>query len=206
MNGRSSSAYALAVIVLACGQSPERERVDFERMRVQQRYGLYGASRSFANGQSMQEAPSATVSREAAADLPLLSGASTASDIPVPSTPELLARGKDRFTIYCAVCHGDGGFGGSIVAWNMGRPRPPSLRTNSVRSRGAGYLFDVATHGKGRMPSYAAQLSATDRWAIVAYVRDLQRSRALNADERADSLRALEIRVADSVAMARDGK
>ncbi len=199
----------LVALVAGCTASRERERVDFERMRIQQRYGLYGASRVFSNGQSMQQPPAGTVSREAAAQM-LSTGideadsASTVSvtTIPLPVTPALLDRGRNRFAIYCAVCHGAGGFGGSLVAANMGQPRPPSLRTAMMRTHPVGYIFGVATHGKGRMPPYAPQLTPDDRWAIVAYIRQLQATGALTPDERADSLRAQQLRTIDSIAAA----
>jgi mono/diheme cytochrome c family protein len=173
----------------ACGKSHERERVDFERMRVQQRVDPYGTSRGFADGKSMQSPPTGTISREAAA-------------APVGIASASVERGADRFGIYCAVCHGVGGFGGSIVASNMGVPRPPSLRSQMVRDQSDAYLFDVATRGKGRMPAYAPQLTPADRWAVVAYVRRLQATGATTPAERDDSLLASRIRELDSIAVA----
>lgn len=187
---RAAAALILATIVMlaACTPTHERERYDFERMRVQQRYSLYGPSASFANGLSMQQPPPGTVSLEAIA--------------PAPDTRDsarLIARGKDRFGIYCAVCHGPAGFGGSLVALNMGIPRPPSLRTPQLRAQPDSYFFNVASHGKGRMPAYAPQLSVYDRWAVVAYVRSLQ-SHGAASGERDDSLMAVEIHAIDSAA------
>jgi mono/diheme cytochrome c family protein len=191
---------------VACSHSHERERVDFERMRVQQRYGLYGTSGAFADRQSMQPAPAGTVSRESAQDSGVVgSGTSTsgaAMTIPIPVTNELLALGQGKFTIYCAVCHGDGGFGGSLVAVNMGAPRPPSLRTAALRAQPVGYVFGVATRGKGRMPPYAPQLSARERWAVAAYIQRLQASGATTPEQRADSVRAVQIHVIDSTLAA----
>lgn len=194
---------ALAFIILAaCSTSRERERVDFERMRVQQRYELYGSSRVFADSMSMQHAPAGTVSRESGpheSD----SALATLTAIPVPVTPALLARGRDRFTIYCAVCHGEAGFGGSLVAENMGTPRPPSLRSGEHAGHPVGDLFRVVTHGKGRMPPYAPQLTVADRWAVVAYVRALRTTPATTPAAIADSLRAERIHMIDSTIAAR---
>jgi mono/diheme cytochrome c family protein len=64
----------------------------------------------------------------------------------------------------------------------------------------AGYTFAVATNGKGRMPSFSAQLTAEERWAVVAYLQDLQQSPAVTAAQRADSARAAEIQAIDSAA------
>jgi mono/diheme cytochrome c family protein len=199
-------AWLACVAGVACSHSHERERFDFERMRVQQRYGLYGASGAFADRQSMQHPPAGTVSREAAQDGDVVgSGRPTSgavTTIPIPVTSELLTLGRGKFMIYCAVCHGDGGFGGSLVAVNMGAPRPPSLRSAALHAQPIGYVFDVATRGKGRMPPYAPQLSARERWAVAAYVQRLQAGGAVTPEQRADSLRAVQIHVIDSTLAA----
>jgi mono/diheme cytochrome c family protein len=197
------AAVAFCPFALACGNSPERERLDFERMRLQQRYDLYGKSGVFANHQSMQAPPPGTVTRESALDTGAIgtgmSGGQLVASVPLSLTPAQLVRGERKFTIYCAVCHGDGGFGGSIVAENMGPPRPPSLRSDSLAARPDGYIFDVATHGKGRMPAYAVELTPTERWAVIGYIRMLQQSRTLTPAQRADSVRAAAIHSNDSL-------
>jgi mono/diheme cytochrome c family protein len=94
---------------------------------------------------------------------------------PLPLTPELMARGKERFEIYCTPCHGRVGEGnGMIVA--RGYKRPPSYHSDALRSRKNGYIFDVISNGFGVMPAYRTMIPAADRWAIVAYVRALQAS------------------------------
>lgn len=206
MKGRVPVLASLASLAaLGCSPTTERQRVDFERMRVQQRYEPYQGSRLLPGGLSMQAPPAGTVSREAAA-APLASdpAAITAlKTIPVPVTPALLARGRDRFRIYCAVCHGPAGFGGSVVAENMGVPRPVSLHGDIVRALSVGQLFEVATQGFGRMPPYAPQLTPSDRWAVVAYVRQLETQPATSAEAIDDSLRAARIHaVDDSVSAA----
>jgi mono/diheme cytochrome c family protein len=200
-------AFAVAVAAMAfgaCVNSPERERVDFERMRIQQRYTPYGTSSVFENGSSMQHPPSGTLSRESSADSGVVGSGMTdgrlVTRIPLAVSPAQLAVGEQKFGIYCAVCHGDGGFGGSLVAENMGMPRPPSLRSGAMLAQPDGYIFTVATNGKGRMPSYSAQLTAEERWDIVAYVRQLQQSPVANANQHADSARAIEIQAIDSAA------
>ena len=115
------------------------------------------------------------------------------------ATPALVARGRDRFNIFCAVCHGVGGFGGSLVAENMLPPRPPSLRTPMLRGQPDGYIFGVATYGKGRMAPYAPQLTAADRWAVVAYIRQLETGNLESPEMVADSVRAERIHASDSM-------
>lgn len=197
----------LMALTIGCRRSDERMRIDFERMRLQQRTDLYGASAVFPNGQSMQSSPVGTLARESVADSGVVgtgtvAGIATAT-IPVRVTEQRLAVGKKMFGVYCAVCHGVAAYGGSIVAENMGAPRPPSLRRPAMLSVPDGYFFVVATHGTGRMPPYASQLTPDERWSVVAYLKQLQHTPSTNAEAIADSLRALEIVRIDSAARLR---
>jgi mono/diheme cytochrome c family protein len=202
--GVASIVGACVVAAAGCRTSSERERVDFERMRVQQRYDLYGKSRAFANGAAMQAPPAGTLTRESGrtgfAAAAGESGGQSLATIPIPVTPAVLARGKGRFTIYCAVCHGPAGFGGSLIAEDMGQPRPPSLRAGAAATLTPGALFRVITFGFGRMPAYAPQLTVEDRWSVIAYLEQLRRTAPTSTEAIADSLRALEIHRIDSVA------
>jgi mono/diheme cytochrome c family protein len=85
----------------------------------------------------------------------------------------VMARGQERFNIYCSPCHGRTGLGDGMVV-RRGYRRPPSFADERLRQAPVGHFFDVMTNGFGAMPDYAAQIKATDRWAIVAYVRALQ--------------------------------
>jgi mono/diheme cytochrome c family protein len=100
---------------------------------------------------------------------------------PLPVTRELLARGRERFDIYCAVCHGRDGYGEGIVV-RRGFPAPPSYHQDRLRDAPDGHIYDVITRGYGAMLSFSDRLTPNDRWAVVAYVRALQRSQhaALN--------------------------
>jgi mono/diheme cytochrome c family protein len=190
-----------ALAALACSTTPERDRVDFERMRLQQRGDLYAASGAFANGAIVQAPPDSTIAREAASDVELTPAIAAALErSPLPATLALLTTGRQKFATYCAVCHGTAGFGGSLVALNMGPPRPPSLRRPAALAFPAGYIFSVATHGLGRMPAYAPQLSTEERWAVAAYVKRLQRTTYLDPAARLDSARAVQIAKIDSIA------
>lgn len=180
---------ASALFAAGCREHPTARSFDLARMRVQPRYEAYGASHFFADGKAMQRPPAGTIAREA----PLDRTAGLAQRVPGTVTPAVLARGASRFEIFCAACHGKGGYGGSLVAANMDPPRPPSLRSPAVRAFTAGALYEVIVHGVGRMPPYASQLSEGDRWAVVAYVRALQKRPAALPFERADSERAAAI-------------
>jgi mono/diheme cytochrome c family protein len=115
---------------------------------------------------------------------------------PLAVTKQVVERGRERFTIYCAVCHGTYGYGDGIVV-RRGFKAPPSYHIGRLRDAPVGYLFAVATYGYGAMADYAEQVAPRDRWAIVAYIRALQLSQSvrladLSPDERERILPKLE--------------
>ena len=88
----------------------------------------------------------------------------------------VLARGRERFNVFCAPCHSRLGDGNGFIP-SRGFPRkPPSYHIERLRKAPVGYFFDVMTNGFGLMPDYASQIPPKDRWAIVAYIRALQLS------------------------------
>lgn len=88
---------------------------------------------------------------------------------------EILARGQQRFNIYCSPCHSMVGDGDGMVV-QRGYKRPPSFHVQRLRNAPLGWFYDVASNGFGAMPDYAAQIKPEDRWAIAAYIRALQLS------------------------------
>jgi len=88
-------------------------------------------------------------------------------------TPELLARGKERFEITCAPCHGLTGDANGIIV-SRGFPIPATYHQDRLREVEDGYIFDVITNGFGRMYAYGSRVQPEDRWAIAAYIRALQ--------------------------------
>lgn len=93
---------------------------------------------------------------------------------PFAPTEEVLLAGQKTFNIYCAVCHGSKGLGdGSVVP---PFPKPPSLHSEKVRGWSDGNIFQVITTGQNLMPSYASQIEPEARWAIIHYLRVLQKS------------------------------
>jgi mono/diheme cytochrome c family protein len=95
---------------------------------------------------------------------------------PPPVSEALLARGRDRFDIYCAPCHGLAGDGDGIIVAH-GFPRPPSYHVDRLLAAPAQHFVDVITRGYGVMYAYADRVDPHDRWAIAAYIRALQLSR-----------------------------
>lgn len=94
---------------------------------------------------------------------------------PLPITPELLARGRERFNIYCAPCHSRVGDGDGMIA-RRGFPSPPSYHTDALRNAPDRHFYQVISDGYGVMYPYADRVDPHDRWAIVAYIRALQLS------------------------------
>ncbi len=95
--------------------------------------------------------------------------------MPVEITPELIARGQERFTINCAVCHGATG-AGTGIAGKYGLVAIANLHQDRIRQMADGEIFNTITNGKNTMMGYGDRIQVPDRWAIIAYVRALQKS------------------------------
>jgi len=95
--------------------------------------------------------------------------------MPFPVTADVLARGQQRYNIYCSPCHSELGDGHGMVVQRGLKP-PPSYHSDRLRKAPIGHFFDVMTNGFGAMPDYATQIPVADRWAIAAYIRALQLS------------------------------
>ncbi|HET8540379.1 MAG TPA: cytochrome c [Anaeromyxobacter sp.] len=145
----------------------------------------YQASEAFADGLAMRHPPAGTVPYRSAIDPVLATGLGAdgrpIAASPVTATAATLARGRARFEIVCATCHGVLGDGESQVALNMALRKPPSL--HAFRDVPDGHLYRVVSNGFGLMPSYANELGVEDRWAVVAYVRALQLSQHATLDQ-----------------------
>jgi len=98
-----------------------------------------------------------------------------ATTLPMPLTRALLARGRQRFGIFCSPCHDATGSGRGMIV-RRGFKQPSSYHTDRLRAMPIGYFFDVITNGYGQMSRYAPQVPTRDRWAIAAYIRALQLS------------------------------
>ena len=143
------------------------------------RYEAYEKSDFFGDARSMRPQVADTVARgqlrEDAAFFTGKVGSAVVPRIPIPVTGQLVHRGRQRFDIYCAPCHGRAGRGDGVVV-RRGYRAPSSFHVDRLRSQPDGYFFDVITNGFATMPDYASQIAPADRWAIVAYIRALQLS------------------------------
>jgi hypothetical protein len=108
---------------------------------------------------------------------------------PLSLTPQLLARGQERYKIFCTPCHGLQGDGNGMVSMR-GMKHPPTYHQPRLRQVPNGYIYDVITNGFGGMLGYSAQIPPADRWAIIAYVRALQLSRNAPVSDLPPDLRA----------------
>jgi len=103
------------------------------------------------------------------------SGTNFVAQLPLPVTKDLLVRGRERYSIFCAPCHDQTGSGNGMIV-QRGFRQPVSFQIPRLREAPVGYFYDVMSSGFGTMSDYAAQISPKDRWAIVAYLRALQLS------------------------------
>lgn len=167
-------AAALQVALLLTGLIGCRQE-----MYDQPKYKPLAESKFFADRRASRQLPEGTVARGwLRANQKLYEGKEgiqLVSTLPMPLTAGLLARGRERFNIYCSPCHDRTGSGRGMVVRRGFQP-PTSLHIERLRGAPVGYLFDVVTHGLGAMPDYAAQIDVADRWAIAAYVKALQLS------------------------------
>ena len=140
-------------------------------MKQQRKLNTYERTSLWPNGSEAQPLPEGVVAQ---GDLAREAAAAS----PPPATPELLARGKAQYEIYCTPCHGTAGLGDGMIV-RRGFPKPPSYHTQRLRAAPAAHFFDVITNGYGVMYGYGGRVAPEDRWAIVAYIRALQLTRAL---------------------------
>jgi len=158
-----------AVLLAACG----------ENMRDNSRLQPYEPSTFYPDGQSERQVISGTVALGMLhADDPVYTGKvgdQLATTFPFTITRAVLARGQERFNIYCAPCHGFDGDGDGMVV-RRGFPAPPSYHSAALMKAPSSHFIDVITNGYGVMYSYADQVAPADRWAIVAYIRELQKN------------------------------
>ena len=109
--------------------------------------------------------------------------------IPVPVTEQLIARGQQRYQINCSPCHSAVGDGNGITK-KLGMAVVTSLQDKRIVLMPDGEIFNTITYGKNLMGAYGANVSIQDRWAIVAYVRALQRSRLADLNDVPEAQRS----------------
>jgi mono/diheme cytochrome c family protein len=177
----------LALIARSRASHTTRTRLEIvPDMDNQPKFKTQSPNALFADGRAMRPPVEGTVARgEADLDDHLYRGVvdgGWAGTFPFPLTARILHRGQERFDIYCSPCHGLSGRGDGIVNQRAERLQegtwtpPADLTSDLVAGRPAGHIFNTVSNGIRNMPAYGPQIPVEDRWAIVAYVRALQRS------------------------------
>ena len=153
----------------------------------------------FSNGISSQLAPPGTIARSEPLqtvngpvytyeDAPVNTGRLTGTTNfvetnPLPVTGALLRRGRERFDIYCAPCHGALGDGNGITKKLGVMPTVANLQDKRIVEMADGEIFNTVTHGKSTMGAYGPIMPVADRWAVIAYLRALQLSQLGSVDD-----------------------
>lgn len=178
----------LALLMLCLLSGCERGMHD---MYDQPRYRPGSSSPLFADGSAARTPPPGTQAHASGPAAQTSSGRRGVTAVPARPALDLalLQRGRARYAIDCAPCHGLAGDGDGIVV-QRGFPAPPSYHDERLRQAPDQHFFDVISDGYGVMYPYRDRVAVDDRWAIVAYVRALQLSRhmpaaQLNARDRA---------------------
>ena len=179
-----------------CGRGEPSTRTPIHlnpNMDDQPKYKAQAVSQFFANGAAMQTPVAGTVARgELRDDDAYYRGMNAKGEfikaMPVEITKELLERGEERFNIYCSPCHSKLGDGKGIMI-TKGYLPPPTFHDDRIRTMPDGQIFNTITNGIRNMPSYRHQIPVPDRWAIVAYLRALERSQAASIQDVPEELR-----------------
>ncbi len=192
------TALAVSVLGATTGCRGETSKdppiVHIRNMYIQPRYGMQGESEYFADHRTMRPPVEGAVSREREIDPEIATGRLADHSGYVLTIPKaaisalggmdkLLARGKDRYAIFCTPCHdatgsGNGEVAAHAVAAGAAVMKPPTYHIDRLRHAPDGQLFATISNGLRNMPAYAFQIPTHDRWAIVGYVRALQVSQA----------------------------
>jgi len=155
-------------------------------MHNQPRYKPYAVSEFFPDHRSERPQLEGTIARgQLRLDQARYTGRVGENDIdefPIPITRADMARGQERFNIYCSPCHGRLGDGIGLVVLR-GFRQPPSYHTERLKKIPVGHFFDVITNGFGAMASYASRVAPDDRWRIAAYIRALQFSESAGIND-----------------------
>jgi len=167
---------ALALLLAGCRQD----------MHDQPRFEPLEKTTLFSNGASSRNQVPGTIARgELRLDAHLYEGTingEPATSFPFEVTEQVLERGRERFGIHCAPCHGRSGYGEGMVV-KRGLKHPSSFHIDRLRKAPHGYFFSVMTKGFGAMYDVSDRVITEDRWAIIAFIRALQLSQnALVAD------------------------
>lgn len=177
MNKTLCFLFPLALSACISAQPPMNFVPD---MDFQPRYRPQTINKYFSDSAAMRMPPPGTIARGTLQEDDAFYRGQTSDTrwlekIPVNIDAALLARGRERFNIFCSPCHDRAGTGQGMVA-RRGIVPPPTFHQARIRDYKDGELFNIAANGVRSMPGYRKQIDEADRWAIVAYIRALQKS------------------------------
>ena len=184
----------LALIMRARATTTTKPRIHIiPDMDNQPKFRAQARNPLFADRRAMRPPVQGAVARGSLAANPVVAtgrvGEGWVEVIPVSLDAGVVERGRERYDIFCSPCHGLAGHGDGMVAKRAdelqeGTWTPPSsFHTELIRGRAAGHLFNTISNGIRNMPAYGPQIPVEDRWAIVAYVKALQRSQNATIDD-----------------------
>jgi mono/diheme cytochrome c family protein len=157
-----------------------------EDMHNQPKFIPLRENQFYADGRSARPTIEGTIARGQLQDDPLLYtgkvNGQEADQFPFPITEKDLARGRERFNIFCSPCHSQLGDGNGMIV-QRGFKKPPSYFDPRLMKAPAGHFFNVMTNGWGAMGDYSAQVPVADRWRIAAYIRALQLSQTAKSGD-----------------------
>jgi len=191
------AAGSVLVLLAGCFRGQPKERPPIHPvpdMDVQPRYMSQSDGEFFENDMSMRSPVYGTIARDYLHQSDSLYLGMDADGNPIQNNPmditmDLLERGQRQYNIYCAPCHSQVGDGRGIMLEYNYVP-PASFHTDRIRNVADGHIYDVITNGLRNMPGYSHQISVEDRWAIVGYVRALQRSQNASLSDIPEEERA----------------
>jgi len=186
---RTLLALSLSTVLAGCqGMPSEKPPVHVNpNMDWQDRFNAQEANPFFEDNRADRQPVEGTVSRgNLQANIAYYQGIENngafVDKIPASVSAEMIMRGKERFNIYCSMCHGGTGAGNGIIT-NYGIVRPPSFYDDRIVNMPDGEIYSAIYNGVRTMSSYRHQVPVEDRWAIVSYIRTLQRSHSVTEQE-----------------------
>ena len=183
---------ALAILGPRGAKSTRPPLEVFSDMDRMPKYHPQAESAFFADGRTDRMPVEGAVARGAFYENEYLAtgknGENFGKGFPIDVSNEAMARGEERYNIYCAVCHGAAGDGDSMTK-KYGMLTVANLNDQRLVDYTDGQLYDVVKNGKGLMLGYADRLSVEDRWNVVLYVRALQRAANGSADDLTPAIR-----------------
>lgn len=186
-----ASLLLLSLLLMACrGQKTEKPPISPQQnMQFQDRFNAQEENPFFDNNMAMRAPVEGTVARgNLRDDTALYEGRNESgefvTEIPMDVTKSFMYRGKERYDIYCAPCHGQTGDGqGIIMTGQYGYVPAPSFHREASYEMPAGQFYSAISEGIRNMPAYDSQIKVEDRWAIVSYIRALQNSQNVPEEE-----------------------